>query len=71
MLALMENSRPDIIRLALIYSQIVFFPCVFEDLGTVNVVIVFGLNIWTAYSIFILKFKHNHMPDTQLDVNPT
>ena len=72
MLALMENSRTDIIRLALIYSQIVFFfPCVFEDLGTVNVVIVFGLNIWTAYSIFILKFKHNHMPDTQLDVNPT
>ena len=48
-----------------------FFPYVLEDLGTVSVVIVFGLNIWTAYSIFILKFKHSHMPDTQLDVNPT
>ena len=54
-----------------LFSGCFFFPCVFEDLGTVNVVIVFGLNIWTAYSIFILKFKHNHMPDTQLDVNPT
>ena len=70
MLALMENSRPDIIRLALIYSQIVLFFLVSLKI-TVNVVIVFGLNIWTAYSIFILKFKHNHMPDTQLDVNPT
>ena len=48
-----------------------FFPCVLEDLGSVSVVIVFGLNIWTAYSIFILKFKHSHMPDTQLDINPT
>ena len=48
-----------------------FFPCVLEDLGTVNKVIVFGLNIWTACSIFILKFKHSHMPDTQLDVNST
>ena len=49
----MENSRPDIIRLALIYSQIVLFFLVSLKI-TVNVVIVIGLNIWTAYSIFIL-----------------
>ena len=54
-----------------LHGPLVFFPCVLEDLGTVSVVTVFGLNIWTAYSIFILKFKHSHMPDTQLDVNPT